>query len=511
MHPDDAAATAAALWELGDLAWKLDAHQELIYAHYRNWERRRLTEKPTGAHRVYMLDAGRRVGKTFSTALIRLEDALVHKNETFLIACATEKQLKELVLPVLQSMIADAPDHMRPRFFTSRWGMRAGYFIPSSDSVLKLVGIDKNPDGLRGPALGGANITEAAFVRQLAYCSSSVVYPQFQRRRAATLLLESSAPKDADHDFDRIFKPDCESRGAYFFMTIDDNTAISQEQKDEFVAAARAIDPDDAEREYYGKRTRNRQRVVVPEFDDARHVRALERPRYAQAIVAMDPGMRDLFALLWAYWDADRAQLVIERDWCQRNASTSVVAEVITETERELYGDCASQRGFGVKRPDGLCYWDGGEFRGNPYMRVSDTDARLIGDLVNDYGILVSATMKDDKEAALFSLRAAFRAKKIVVHPRCAATVAHINAARWNEQRTDYERSAVHGHYDLLDALVYAWRMCAPMRAANPMPPAFRDRNDVNVLFSGGHAGMPEEERVISDAFAGDCRRGGWR
>lgn len=523
MDDREAAETTRELCMAGDLSWMLDDHQLLFYDHFRGWEERSKTEPKKGIARVYMFDAGRQVGKTFASSLIRAEDALQTPNGRFLIASATEIGLKELVIPVLNTIFAAFPDDIRPQFFTSRWGMRAGFFFPTSDAVMKLVGIDKDPDGLRGPRLNGCNITEAAFVTGLAYALGSVIYPQFQREPDARCILESSAPKDTDHDFDRVFLPDCKARGAYYFMTIDDNTAIDEETKHEFVEAARRIDPDDAEREYYGKRIRNRMAVVVPEFQPADHVVAFERPRHAIAMAAMDPGFRDLFAVLWAYWDYERAKLCVESDYCERNASTAQVADVIKARELELYGPAgelysaslSSTRGFGIHPPAGLCYWNGKEYMPNPILRVSDTEARTIGDLCVDHKIGVVNTFKDDKEAALNALRFAFREKKIEIHPRCLDLQNHLFHARWNKNRTDYERTPAYGHYDLLDALVYLWRMVQPYRAQDPRPPAHIDRADVGVLFPEALMHRPPERvshpvSALRKAF-GTGRRSAWR
>lgn len=523
---EDSDALALDFWRLladpeqarGALRWKLDDHQLRIYDPFRAWETRRMAEmeagRTEGIHRVFMVDCGRQVGKTFSTSLIRMEDAHVFPNQTQLIASATEKQLKELIIPVLNTIIADAPNEVRPRFFSSRWGMRAGYHCPASDSIIKLVGVDVDPDGLRGPGLGGANFTEAAFIDKLSYAVSSIVYPQFSRRPFATCILESSAPADLMHDFDQVFRPDCERRKAYVFMTLWDNTALTEETKRELYDSAAAINEDDAKREYLGERRRDRTRMVVPEFDADRHVVAFERPSHALAIAAFDPGMSDLFAMCWGYWDAQRAKLCIEQCWSGRNVSTAFVAEVIREIERDLYGEAAEINrprrivgtpreelrrllrvlsgeeepdlgsGFGIRPPAGLSYWNGREFRPNPVMRVSDTDSRLIGDLNEDHAIPCVPTSKDDKEAAIYALRNAFKADKIEVHPRCTQLIQHVQYARWNDRRTDWERhtegqqAVLFGHYDLLATAIYIWRMVQGLRHVDPFPPRHYDRAD---------------------------------
>lgn len=531
-----------ALWRAGSLRHQLDDHQLRIYDPVRDWQKRRVDELQkgltSGIHRVFVVKAGRQVGKTHSTSLIRTEQGL-NQDGTCLIATSTEVSLKELVIPVINSIIASAPDDIRPRFFTSRWGMRAGFHFPSTGYVIKLVGVDENPDGLRGPGLkGGCNLTEAAFISKLEYAYNSIISPQFSRHPGADCIMESSAAKDPNHPFKRVFEPDAQRRRAYVFMTIDDNKTLSEEVKRELVESARAINPDDAEREYYCVETRDRSRVLVPEFDAERHVVESPRPAHACAIAAMDPGMRDLFFVGWGFWDAARAKLVVEHDWSGRNKSTGFVAQVIRDVERELYKSCSQLEaprrvmldprdelrrilrvlsgeeppdqgdGLGLTPPsEGLCWWNGEEFARNPVLRVSDTDARLIGDLNADQGIQCCATEKDDAEAALYSLRNAFRDDKIEIHPRCVDLIRHLTVGQWNERRTDWQRyhegmeAELYGHFDGVAMLVYMWRMVQALRNVDPFPPAFVDRHDPDVMF------IPDDWRepkysALEDFFA---------
>lgn len=517
-----------ALWLSGSLRHLLDDHQLRIYEPYRAWEVGRsqwLRDTPPqqwGIHRCFMVDCGRQVGKTFATNTIRVEDGLNldFANEMILVGADTEIALKELVIPTINRIIIDAPEEVRPQFFTSRWGMRAGYYFPSTECVIKLVGFE-NPDSLRGPGLRGANISEAAYVRRLEYSVGSILNPMFSRRPKATLILESSAPEDANHPFDRIFRPDCERRAAYVFMTIDDNTAMSEEQKRAEVEQARAINPVVADREYYGIRGRDATRAIVPEFKKSVHVVDSPLPLRAAAMAAMDPGMRDLFFIAWGYWDAARGKLVVNRDFSARNTSTSAIAEVIRATEAELYGaasrvdekrvikDPAAElsrilrvlsglekpwqgHGLGLTPPaDSLTWWSeqSGEYARNPVVRVSDTDARLIGDLNVDNCITVVPTRKDDKDAALYSLRNAFRDKRIEIHPRCVALIRHLESGVWNEKHTDWLRyhegteADLYGHFDGIATLIYMWRMANIIMNINPFPPQhIVDKHDAGAM-----------------------------
>ena len=535
-------AWAAEMWRRGELSWKLDPHQKRVYDEYRVWEKRVVAELRSprlvgkrgkrGLMRCFVFDIGRRWGKTFLVALIRVEDCLRRSAGNITYATAFEKDLAEIIQPMIEEIVADAPPDIAPR-----WQAQRASWLFANSSRLKLVGIDKNPKGLRGRASDGFNVTEAAHVRNLGRTIGNVVYPQFQRRPWATLILESNAPEEEDHDFDRIFLPDAKARGAYVFRTIDDNEAISEDEKQESIdAVATATSPEDARREFYGERFRNPQRYVIPDFVDAAPlVRSVKRPNYAKAYVVGDPGTVDLFGLLWGYWHFELAKLVIERDWAKANAPDSEVAEAVRVNERELWGtthrDPAMLRHqrntdeprievFGAQRTRGgllwktpfssFTWWDGAQFQPNPVRRFCDRDRRVIMNMSAEHEIEFAAVDNKDPEAQANSLRTAIRREQIVIDPSCVQLREHLRAAKWNEQRTKWERDPKYGHYDLLACLMYLWANID--RVSDPNPPLHWDVASQSV---GRNPGVDKYE--FDHSFAGamvhhlEGERGQWR
>ena len=132
------------------------------------------------------------------------------------------------------------------------------------------------------------------------------------------MILESSAPEEFEHDFDEIFIPEARDRHAFQERTIDDNETLDPEERTRFIRAAGGPDSPTALREYFNTPTRSGSRVVVPEFNPQVHVQRVPVPRYADCYVALDPGIRDLCAIVFAYWDFTTARLVFQRDWAER-------------------------------------------------------------------------------------------------------------------------------------------------------------------------------------------------
>lgn len=543
-----------AMWRLGRLAWKLDPHQLRVYEKYRAWETETVAlltamQKAANANgdkkqalqlgmlRCFVLDIGRRWGKTFLVCLIRIEDCLRRPKQRITYATAFEKDIVEIIQPMIHDIIEDAPEDVRPVFSKGKW-----YF--KNRSILRLVGVDKNPKGLRGQASDGFNFTEAGYIKNLGRTIGNVVYAQFQRRPHALLILESNAPEDPDHDFDLKFVPDAKRRNAYVFQTIDDNEVISEEEKQEQIqAVAEATSPEDAQREFYGKRFRDPKRYVVPNFVDAspetgksRHVYELKRPNYAKAYTCGDPGTVDLFGLLWGYWHFEKAKLVIERDWAAANAPTFEVANIVRQYERELWGtthrtpshlrhkrdlDAPAQDIHEVKRTNGglvwktpftaFTYWDGREFASNPAGRFCDNDKRVHLDMMAEHELLFQGVDNKDPEALSNRLRTALDRDQIVIHPRCVELRAHLQAARWNENRTAWERHPRYGHYDLVAVLMYMWA-CID-RASDPNPPVEWDRAKAEIGYHPGYRKHADERGFAGqlDRFWGDSSDEGWR
>lgn len=502
------------LWRKGRLRWKLVGHdhQQRVYDKYRAWEKApQVDSKPGEMRRIFVLDISRRWGKTYLVLLWKIEDCLRAPGSLHTYACAFAKDIAEIILPLADDICVDAPADCMPEFKSSHQGRSMGLFFPNG-SQLRLVGIDMNPRGLRGRGSDGFAISEAGHVKKLKRTVSDVVYPQFQRRKKARMILESNAPEDIDHDFDKWFVPDAQRRQAYVFQTIDDNKALPESEKQEFIDAAGGRGAPTCEREYYGVRVRDPQRTVIPEFQQSLHIVSIELPKYAQAYGSADPGSRDKYGLVFAYWDWARQVLVVRRSWAKTNAGLRDVADVVRTANQELWG--------------GVQWWDGEKLRDNPYRQISDTDARAIGELNREHDIKFQAADKRLAkteaqsgsarrlpEAKLMSLRQAFRDNRIEISVEDApngdygALAIQLQNGRWNDTRTDFERTDELGHLDCVMALAYLWH--AIDKNTNPNKPELMPGQDV--FFAPNHTKFEKRNiKVLNEAF-GKTRLAGRR
>jgi hypothetical protein len=481
-------------WESGELSWLLNPNQRDVYDACREWEALDPTAQPGDFPRVYVYDIGRRYGKTTIRFLMRCEDAIQRPGAIYRIASAYQRNIDEIVNDVSRYVLETCPDDLRPEYKQAKQK-----FVFPNGSEIRLVGLDMHPDGLRGQACDGDDLSEAAFIKGLRYAIKSVLYPQYQGRPWARIYLESSAPREAESDYDAVFVEDAKQRGAYVYRTIDDNPMLSDDEREEFIRAAGGREHHDCQREYFNVRVRDPEGSVVPEFSVSRHVHMQEVPAYAHCYVGADPGTRDKFGLVFGYWDIARAKLVIQRSWAERNAGLSDVAACIRETERELWGtaDVHTSRPRwpddlreGVPdthvdgAPEPLRYWDGEKLCANPYRRVSDTDARTIFELTREHKVAFNAADKSHAKHAqdagaarkieqpkLYLLRQWLLNDRIEIWPDSGPLESQLNAGRWNEQRTDFERTPSLGHLDCLMALVYM--LPAIAQNLNPNKPEF--------------------------------------
>lgn len=430
--PDIASdAAQAALWRLGRLEWKLKPHQKGMYRAF--WENQ---------HRKYVFHCSRRVGKSYTLLTIANELALRKERAQIRYAAPTQKNVKEIILPTMQELLADCPKDIRPL-----WRAQDGQFVyPTTGAVLSIAGTDGgHADKLRGSACDLGILDEAGFMEGLRYVVRSILLPQFITTDGR-MILSSSSPKSPSHDFVHFLR-EAEMAQAFTRLTIhEDSRPEVIERIPEWCAESGGEDSTDWKREYLCHIITDQTLAIVPEFTEEcakRLIKEVPRPAYFDSYVSMDVGFNDLSAVIFGYWDFINAALVIEDEVALNRMTTTQLATAIQGKEKTLW-----------PRP--------------PMLRVSDTDLIVIHDLNELHGLGFTPTAKDDKEAAVNLLRMLISQGKLWVHPRCTGLISHLRYGVWNKQRTQFDRAEGYGHFDFIDALVYLVRNLR--REKNPYP-----------------------------------------
>jgi hypothetical protein len=419
------------LWSMGNLQWKLKPHQHLLYNAYRK-----------ARQRTTVFHCSRRIGKSFTLCLIADEVARSKERAQVRYAAPTQKNVRDIILPVMQEILSDCPKRYRPQ-----WKGQDGHYVYPNGSTVSIAGTDGgNADRLRGSACDLGILDEAGFMDNLSYVVRSILMPQFITTDGR-LIISSSSPISPAHDFVNYLER-AEAAGSLARMTIyEDSRPEVLARIPEWQVESGGKDSTDWLREYECKIIVDETRAIVPEFTEAarfeRLVKEVPRPAHYDSYVSMDVGFNDLTAVLFGYWDFANAALVIEDEVSLNRMTTEHLASSIKAKEKALW-----------PKP--------------PMVRVSDTDLIVIHDLNELHNLGFIPTAKDDKEAAVNLLRLLVAKEKLWIHPRCKGLISHLKYGVWNKQRSQFDRAEGFGHFDFVDSLVYLVRNLR--REKNPYP-----------------------------------------
>lgn len=392
--------------------------------------------------RKYIIHCARRLGKTFLLVVISCCVAYSKDNAQIRYASVSQKSVRKMVHPIFKEIFKTIKKQFRPK-----WNSQEGAYIFPNGSMIHIAGCNNgHSDDLRGTAADLCVVDEAAFIDELSYLVDSVLIPQLLTVPNSMLLMASSSPVSPAHEFvDYINKAKID--GYYSSFDIHKG-GYEPELIEEFCKESGGKNATSWLREYLNHIIVDSDYAIIPEastFEGGVH-RSEDRSYYHN-YVAMDIGTRDLTVILFAYYDFKRATLVIEDEYYINGPkmTTPLIAEAIKEYEKRL--------------------WNNKE----PYKRISDNNNLL---LLQDLGYLHNChfipTSKDNLEAMVNEMRIWFANKRIEIDPKCKLLIESVKFGFWNEQRSNFGRSATLGHFDAIAALMYLIRNID--QTTNPIP-----------------------------------------
>jgi len=120
------------LWQLGNLSWKLHAAQRTLEETYHAVK-----------GQLFVGNCSRQWGKSFWAVKIAVETAIKNPKAQIRYGAAFQSDLVDFIIPAFEKIMDDAPKEVK--------GRKVGhYYLFPNGSRIKLVGLDKNPNGLRG-------------------------------------------------------------------------------------------------------------------------------------------------------------------------------------------------------------------------------------------------------------------------------------------------------------------------------------------------------------------------
>jgi hypothetical protein len=393
---------------------------------------------------LFVCNISRQWGKSFWAVSKAVELALAKPKARIKYATAFQTDLVEFIMPTFDIVLADCPASLKPTYKVqgSKWVFPNG-------SEIKLVGLDKSPNSLRGNVIDLIIIDEAGFVTNLDYIYKSIIIPATLHRPNCKIIFISTPPSTPAHPFgDFIQKAEIED--AYVKLTIFENPLITAADIDRMAKEMGGKDSTTFRRECLCELVLDDDLALVREWKDefTVEIKRDEYFGYYHKLVGQDLGRVDHTALVFGYYDFKRAALVIEDELTMEGTewTTKTLKDAINVKEGALWG----------------------EFK--PFLRVSDNNnPHLLTDLSSLHNMHFMAVKKDSSlEQMVNRVREWVRDGRILINPRCKMLIGCFKYGIWDKNRKEFARSKVYGHFDHFAALMYL--LIHTPYSSNPIP-----------------------------------------
>lgn len=421
-----------ALWRRGNLSWKLHAGQIRI---------KEALHKSKG--KLFVGNCARQLGKSFEMVSECIEVAIKVPKARIKYGTAFLADLVEFIQPNFETILEDCPNSLEPIYKSqkTKW-------VFTNGSEIKLVGLDKNPDGMRGNAIDLSVLDECGFVSDLDYLYKSVLVPATTHRPNAKIILISTPPSTPAHSFVD-YAQRAEAEGNYIKLSIYDNPMITPERIAELMRESGGEKSTTWRREYLCEFVTDEDSKIIPEWkpEYVKETPEDEFYKFYHRYEGMDLGVKHFTVVIFGYYDFKRATLVIQDEIKLNGPSltTKILAGQVEGTETRLWPDH------------------------KPYRRISDNNnLQLIQDMAIDYKMNFIPTNKEALEAMVNELRIMVGKGQIEIHPRCKQLIGCLEYGVWDKQRKKFAESKTYGHFDALAALIYLVRNLD--KHCNPIP-----------------------------------------
>lgn len=395
-------------------------------------------------NQLFVCNISRQFGKSYWAVTKAVQLAMSKPKARIKYGTAYHSDLTEFILPTFDIVLQTCPEAIKPVYKTqgSKWVFPNG-------SEIKLVGLDKSPNSLRGNTIDMIIIDEAGFVDNLAYIYTSVIVPATLHRPNCKIVFISTPPSTPAHPF-LDFVQRAEVEGGYVMLDIYKNPRITQADIDRMAKELGGYESTAFRRECLCEFVTDTDLAIIPEWKDDYAI-ALDRDQYFpyyHRYVGLDLGVKDFTAAIFGYYDYKKAALIIEDEFMMNGPSmnTEILANTIRSKEDEIWKDMPP-----------------------PFRRVADNNwPMIIQDFTSIHDLTFMLTNKDTLEAMINEVRILVQNGRILVNPKCKYLIGCLKYGVWDSKKKAFARSSTYGHFDHLAALVYLVRNLATH--TNPIP-----------------------------------------
>jgi hypothetical protein len=325
------------------------------------------------------------------------------------------------------------PEDLRPQWQVSKKEYRF-----KNGSTIKLIGLDKNPNGIRGNAIDILVGDESAFVNNLEYLYKSIIIPATMKRRFK-LIFPSTPPESPEHFWAKELIHKAQERGTYIELTIDAISDLPPEERKRLLDEVGGEDSATAQREFFCKIIVDVTRSIAPSFTEA-HILPIDPQFVNWGYFGDGGGVRDMTVFYRAGYDHNLRKIIF-RDELAFNRNTET--PTIIKTFKEKWGD----------------------------KRTIMFD--VAGQLAIDWsaaGLPTTTVIKDEFDAGIRLLNTEFHLNRVIIHPDCKLLIRTLKGGLLNKQRTDFERTESLGHCDAVAAFIYGLRGVDKVTDLRPKP-----------------------------------------
>jgi hypothetical protein len=460
------------LWMRGDLEFLLWEQQIPI------WEK--LQNLPAGVVEFVILCA-RQFGKSTVGVLYALSEAIKNRDCCILIVGPDINQTTDIVGPKMRFLCKTAPPGLiKPMAARNRYHVYHDLDPKALDyTEIVIAGMNENSSSQRGKTVHRILIEEIVDVPEQHYLSSirSDLGPALLHSKDGKIVYLTTPPKYPGHPFVTITLADAKMNDAVTTFKLDDNIALSEQQKANAIKLAGGKESVDFKREYECEIVRDPAVVCLPDFVTAENVRVFGLPLRCIMSVTVDwGGVRDkTVAVLHTY------DYLLNRDlfWdCRKFEPNTSTNDIIAGIREMMEGHYVQ------------------------YVYV-DAQPDRVRELNHERNFPCIQAYNRDPIAQCQQLNVKFQLGQAWIHPRAKFLIVTAESAIWNKNKTDFDRNDSLGHMDGISAMMYAINMqcrdnpygeqftALDALQANQIPARFEDTRHV----------IGESEVIVPRAF----------